>query len=242
MAHTSVEAHPLFSQVMEGEASEDMENVHSLMASLEVNETNADLRIKEQRKGLPIFKLKDKLEREVRNNQIMIVVGETGSGKTTQMPQHLAESGFAAKGKIGCTQPRRVAAKSVATRVAEEFGCRLGEEVGYSIRFEDCTDRKTKIKYMTDGVLLREALRDTELSAYSCIILDEAHERSINTDVLFGLLKKVVKQRPKLRLVITSATLDAAKFSEYFCDAPIFTIPGRTFPVDIEFMKQPTAT
>jgi ATP-dependent RNA helicase DHX8/PRP22 len=123
-------------------------------------------------------------------NNVLIVIGETGSGKTTQMTQFLAEEGFADRGKIGCTQPRRVAATSVAKRVAEEVGCRLGEEVGYAIRFEDCTGPETKIKYMTDGLLLREALIDPDMSAYSCIILDEAHERSINTDVLFGLLKR----------------------------------------------------
>lgn len=122
-------------------------------------------------------------------NPVLIVIGETGSGKTTQMTQYLAEAGFADRGKIGCTQPRRVAATSVAKRVAEEVGCRLGEDVGYAIRFEDCTGPDTKIKYMTDGLLLREALIDPDMSQYSCIILDEAHERSINTDVLFGLLK-----------------------------------------------------
>lgn len=123
-------------------------------------------------------------------NPVLIVIGETGSGKTTQMTQYLAEAGLADRGKIGCTQPRRVAATSVAKRVAEEVGCRLGEEVGYAIRFEDCTGPDTKIKYMTDGLLLREALIDPDMSQYSCIILDEAHERSINTDVLFGLLKR----------------------------------------------------
>ena len=118
-----------------------------------------------------------------------MVIGETGSGKTTQMTQYLAEAGYTSRGKIGCTQPRRVAAMSVSKRVAEEVGCRLGEEVGYAIRFEDCTSADTVIKYMTDGMLLREALLDDALSAYSVIMLDEAHERTIHTDVLFGLLK-----------------------------------------------------
>merc|ERR1719193_2153765 len=185
-----------------------------------------NMSIMEQRESLPIFKLKDELIKAISENQILIVVGETGSGKTTQMTQYIAEAGFAARGKIGCTQPRRVAAMSVAKRVAEEFGCRLGQEVGYTIRFEDCTTPETVIKYMTDGMLLREALIDSEMSAYSCIMLDEAHERSISTDVLFGLLKKVVKGRPDLKLIVTSATLDAVKFSEYFFEAPIFTIPS----------------
>ena len=195
--------------------------------------------ILEQRHSLPIYKLKDELVKAINDNQVLIVVGETGSGKTTQMTQYMAECGFAARGKIGCTQPRRVAAMSVAKRVAEEFGCRLGQEVGYTIRFEDCTTSETTIKYMTDGMLLREALIDADMSTYSCIMLDEAHERTINTDVLFGLLKKAVKQRPELKLVVTSATLDAVKFSEYFFEAPIFTIPGRTFPVEILYTREP---
>lgn len=120
---------------------------------------------------------------------MLVVVGDTGSGKTTQMTQYLAEAGFADKLKIGCTQPRRVAAMSVAKRVAEEVGCRLGQEVGYTIRFEDCTSPETKIKYMTDGMLQRECLVDPDMTQYSVLMLDEAHERTIATDVLFGLLK-----------------------------------------------------
>jgi len=122
-------------------------------------------------------------------NQVLVVVGDTGSGKTTQMTQYLAEAGYADRLKIGCTQPRRVAAMSVAKRVAEEVGCRLGQEVGYTIRFEDCTSPETKIKYMTDGMLQRECLVDPDMSQYSVLMLDEAHERTIATDVLFGLLK-----------------------------------------------------
>ena len=126
------------------------------------------------------------------------------------------EVGFSARGKIGCTQPRRVAAMSVAKRVAEEVGCRLGQEVGYTIRFEDCTTQDTKIKYMTDGMLLRECLIDSDMKQYSVIMLDEAHERTIHTDVLFGLMKKAVQKRKDLKLIVTSATLDSVKFSEYF--------------------------
>ncbi|XP_073282712.1 probable pre-mRNA-splicing factor ATP-dependent RNA helicase DEAH5, partial [Primulina huaijiensis] len=131
-----------------------------------------------------------------------------------------------------------MAAISVAKRVAEEFGCRIGEEVGYAIRFEDCTGPETLIKYMTDGMLLREILNDANLSQYSVIILDEAHERTIHTDVLFGLLKQLLRRRTDLRLIVTSATLDADKFSGYFFDCNIFTIPGRTFPVEILYTKQ----
>ena len=145
--------------------------------------------MQEQRQGLPIYKFREQLVQAVRDHQILVVVGDTGSGKTTQMTQYLAEEGFADRGKIGCTQPRRVAAVSVAKRVAEEVGCRLGQEVGYTIRFEDCTSPETRIKYMTDGMLQREALIDPDMSQYSLIMLDEAHERTIATDVLFGLLK-----------------------------------------------------
>jgi len=197
------------------------------------------LSILEQRQSLPIYKLKDELVKAINDNQILIVVGETGSGKTTQMTQYIAEAGYTLRGKIGCTQPRRVAAMSVAKRVAEEFGCRLGQEVGYTIRFEDCTTPDTMIKYMTEGMLLREALIDSDMSSYSMIMLDEAHERTISTDVLFGLLKKVIKKRADMKLIVTSATLDAVKFSEYFFEAPIFTIPGRTFPVEILYTREP---
>lgn len=195
--------------------------------------------IQEQRQSLPIYKLKNELLQAVHDNQVLVVIGETGSGKTTQVTQYLAEAGYATKGKIGCTQPRRLAAMSVAKRVAEEFGCRLGEEVGYAIRFEDCTGPDTMIKYMTDGMLLREVLVDKCLSSYSVIMLDEAHERTMHTDVLCGLLKDLVKRRKDLRLIVTSATLDAEKFSGYFFDCNSFTIPGRTFPVEILWAKQP---
>jgi ATP-dependent RNA helicase DHX8/PRP22 len=196
--------------------------------------------IKEQREGLPIYKLREELLKAIQDNQILVVVGETGSGKTTQMTQYLLEEGYTPKGKkIGCTQPRRVAAMSVAKRVAEEVGCRLGETVGYAIRFEDCTSPETLIKYMTDGMLLRECLIDPNLPNYSVIMLDEAHERTISTDVLFGLLKDTAKRRPDLKLIVTSATLDAEKFSEYFFNCPIFNIPGRLFPVEILYTKAP---
>ena len=195
--------------------------------------------IVEQRQSLPIYKLRSELVKAIHDNQVLIVVGETGSGKTTQITQYLAEEGYIARGKIGCTQPRRVAAMSVAKRVAEEYGCRLGQEVGYTIRFEDCTSPETVIKYMTDGMLLRESLIDAEMSQYSVIMLDEAHERTVPTDVVFGLVKKAVSKRPDLKLIVTSATLDSIKFSTYFNEAPIFTIPGRTFPVEILYTKEP---
>eukprot|EP00933_Yihiella_yeosuensis_P000422 TRINITY_DN10064_c3_g1_i1.p1 TRINITY_DN10064_c3_g1~~TRINITY_DN10064_c3_g1_i1.p1 ORF type:complete len:1136 (+),score=282.77 TRINITY_DN10064_c3_g1_i1:138-3545(+) len=195
--------------------------------------------MKEQRETLPIFKLRNELLQAIHDNQVLIVIGETGSGKTTQMTQYVAEAGYTSRGVIGCTQPRRVAAMSVAKRVAEEYGCRLGQEVGYAIRFEDLTGPDTLIKYMTDGMLLREILNDDMVSKYSVIMLDEAHERTISTDVLFGLLKKAIKKRKELKVIVTSATLDAEKFSSYFFNSHIFTIPGRTFPVEILYSKDP---
>lgn len=193
----------------------------------------------EQRQFLPIFAVRQELLTVIRDNSIVIVVGETGSGKTTQLTQYLHEDGYTDYGMIACTQPRRVAAMSVAKRVSEEMQVSLGEEVGYAIRFEDCTSEKTLIKYMTDGILLRESLREADLDHYSAVIMDEAHERSLNTDVLFGLLREVVTRRSDLKLIVTSATMDSDKFANFFGNVPIFHIPGRTFPVDILFSKTP---
>lgn len=195
--------------------------------------------IKEQREYLPVFGVRSELLSVVQENQIAVIVGETGSGKTTQLTQYLHEAGLTRFGMIGCTQPRRVAAMSVAKRVSEEMGCELGQEVGYTIRFEDETSESTLIKYMTDGILLRESLKDADLDAYSCIVMDEAHERSLNTDVLFGLLRGVAARRRDLKVVVTSATLNAERFSEFFGGVPIFRIPGRTFKVDTYFAKVP---
>ena len=198
-----------------------------------------NLSIREQRETLPAFKMRQQFLDAVKQYQLLIVVGDTGSGKTTQLTQYLAEDGYANEGMIGCTQPRRVAAMSVAARVSDEVGCRVGEEVGYTIRFEDKTSDRTMIKYMTDGIMQREILLDPELSKYNVIMLDEAHERTIATDVLFGLLKKTLKRRPDMKLIVTSATLDAEKFSSYFNECPILSIPGRTFPVEIMYSREP---
>ncbi|KAJ2081967.1 hypothetical protein H4R24_001946 [Coemansia sp. RSA 988] len=193
--------------------------------------------IRKQRESLPAFTCRDELIRVIGDNQVTVVVGETGSGKTTQLAQYLHEAGYTQHGMIGCTQPRRVAAMSVAKRVSEEMDVELGQLVGYAIRFEDCTSRQTRLKYMTDGVLLHEALSSSDLNRYSVIIMDEAHERTLNTDVLLGLLRRIVAQRRDLRLIVTSATMNSRRFADFFGNAPVFTIPGRTFPVDIMFSR-----
>ena len=195
--------------------------------------------LREQREYLPAFAVREDLLHVIRENQVTIVVGETGSGKTTQLTQFLYEDGYGHGGMIGCTQPRRVAAMSVAKRVAEEMDIRLGSTVGYAIRFEDCTSKETVIKYMTDGVLLRESLNEPDLDRYSCIIMDEAHERALNTDILMGLFKKILQRRRDLKLIVTSATMNSKRFSDFFGGAPEFTIPGRTFPVDVMFHRSP---
>merc|ERR1719500_1697221 len=198
--------------------------------------------LKEVKESLPVFPFRQDLIDAVEAHQVLIIEGETGSGKTTQLPQYLHEAGLTSDDKkIGCTQPRRVAAMSVAARVAEEMGVKLGNQVGYSIRFEDCTSEKTVIKYMTDGMLLREFLGEPDLSSYSVMMIDEAHERTLHTDILFGLIKDIARFRPDLKLLISSATLDAEKFSEFFDNAPIFRIPGRRFPVNIYYTKAPEA-
>ncbi|KAL3313577.1 putative pre-mRNA-splicing factor ATP-dependent RNA helicase dhx16, partial [Cichlidogyrus casuarinus] len=198
--------------------------------------------LQESRKCLPIYSFRESLLDAIREHQVIIIEGETGSGKTTQIPQYLYEAGYTKDDKkIGCTQPRRVAAMSVAARVSQEMNVKLGGEVGYSIRFEDCTSPRTVVKYMTDGMLLREFLTEPDLGSYSVMMIDEAHERTLHTDVLFGLVKDVARFRPDLKLLISSATLDAEKFANFFDDAPIFRIPGRRYPVDIYYTKAPEA-
>uniref|UniRef100_A0A8B9HG06 RNA helicase n=1 Tax=Astyanax mexicanus TaxID=7994 RepID=A0A8B9HG06_ASTMX len=194
--------------------------------------------IQEVRRSLPVFPYRQDLLNAIRDHQILVIEGETGSGKTTQIPQYLMEDGYTKGGmKIGCTQPRRVAAMSVSARVAQEVGVKLGNEVGYSIRFEDCTSERTVLKYMTDGMLLREFLTEPDLASYSVIIIDEAHERTLHTDILFGLIKDIARFRPDLKVLVASATLDTERFSCFFDDAPVFRIPGRRFPVDIFYTK-----
>ncbi|KAG2541246.1 probable pre-mRNA-splicing factor ATP-dependent RNA helicase DEAH2 isoform X1 [Panicum virgatum] len=196
--------------------------------------------ILEKRRTLPVWQQKEEFLRALRDNQALILVGETGSGKTTQIPQFVLETeGLGNRSMVACTQPRRVAAMSVSRRVAEEMDVTIGEEVGYSIRFEDCSSHKTVLKYLTDGMLLREAMADPLLEKYKVIVLDEAHERTLATDVLFGLLKEVLKNRPDLKLVVMSATLEAEKFQGYFSGAPLMKVPGRLHPVEIFYTQEP---
>ncbi|KAG8203326.1 hypothetical protein GWM34_01453, partial [Candida africana] len=192
------------------------------------------------RRDLPVHAQREEFLKIFHSTQIMVFVGETGSGKTTQIPQFVLydEMPHLTGKQVACTQPRRVAAMSVAARVADEMDVELGEEVGYNIRFENNSGPKTILKYMTDGMLLREAMEDHDLTRYSCIILDEAHERTLATDILMGLLKQVSVRRPDLKTIIMSATLDAEKFQNYFNNAPLLAVPGRTHPVEIYYTPE----
>lgn len=184
---------------------------------------------------LPVSGRADEIRELIENNQVVVIAGETGSGKTTQLPKICLQAGCGRRGLIGHTQPRRIAARSVASRLAEELKTPLGDKVGYQVRFSDQANRDTLIKLMTDGILLAEIQRDRYLTNYDCIIIDEAHERSLNIDFLLGYLKQILPRRPDLKLIITSATIDVEKFSKHFNNAPIVEVSGRTFPVDIVY-------
>ena len=196
--------------------------------------------IQQEKQNLPIYEYKQEILKLIKDKQILIIEGETGSGKTTQIPQYLYENGFCDNNKKICvTQPRRVAAMSVASRVAYEMGVKCGHEVGYSIRFEENVSPMTKIIYMTDGIFLRYLLSDNLLNEFSVIMIDEAHERSIQTDIIFGIIKTLIEKREDLRIIISSATLSTLKFKNYFSEAEIIKVPGRRFPVDIYYTKSP---
>lgn len=184
---------------------------------------------------LPVYEKRDEIKFAIQNNQVTIICGETGSGKTTQIPQICLELGRGVAGLIGHTQPRRLAARSVAERIAEELHSEIGQAVGYKVRFNDKTAPHSYIKLMTDGILLAETQTDRFLSAYDTIIIDEAHERSLNIDFLLGFLKQLLPKRPDLKLIITSATIDAERFSQHFNHAPVIEVSGRTFPVEIVY-------
>src|SRR5229473_7701276 len=185
--------------------------------------------------ALPINAKRDAIRAAVEEHPAVIVCGETGSGKTTQLPQILLEMGRGSAGRIGHTQPRRIAARSVAARVADELGTKVGALVGYKVRFHESVRPDTAIKLMTDGILLAETQGDPELRQYGSIILDEAHERSLNIDFLIGYLKKLVEVRSDLRVVVTSATIDAERFSRHFDGAPVIEVSGRLYPVEMRY-------
>lgn len=238
-----------------GEASDSSTNVKDVLH----NNRGSHLPLSHQRQLLPIAQLKREILYSVESFQTTILIGETGCGKSTQIPQYLLEAGWAVGDRcIVCTQPRRIAAMAVATRTASEMGCTLGEEVGYAIRFDSKCNNNTSIKYCTDGLLLRETMQDPLLSKYSVVIVDEAHERSLYTDILLGLLKKIHRRRPDLRVIIASASLDAQELKDFFethhkvkdiNSAPtekgesacILSITGRTHPVDVLYLEQPTS-
>ena len=184
---------------------------------------------------LPVTGKKDDIAQLIKANQVVIVCGETGSGKTTQLPKICLSLGLGASGFIGHTQPRRIAARTVADRIAEELGETIGKSVGYKIRFNDKTHTESLVKLMTDGILLAESQNDPYLSQYEVIIIDEAHERSLNIDFLLGYLKWLLPKRPDLKVVVTSATIDTQRFSTHFNNAPIIEVSGRTYPVDMRY-------
>lgn len=189
---------------------------------------------------LPVSEHREKILTALKENQVLVIAGETGSGKTTQLPKICLELGLGARGLIGHTQPRRLAARSVAQRLAEELAVPLGEQVGYQVRFHDQQSDNTLIKLMTDGILLAETQKDPFLNRYEVIIIDEAHERSLNIDFLLGYLKRILPRRPDLKVIITSATIDLERFSKHFNDCPIIEVSGRTYPVQLEY--QPLLT
>lgn len=184
---------------------------------------------------LPVSQKRDDIAKAIEENQVVIVAGETGSGKTTQLPKICAELGRGKFGLIGHTQPRRLAARSVANRIAEEMETKLGEFVGYKVRFNDQISENTQIKLMTDGILLAEIQHDRFLNQYDTIIIDEAHERSLNIDFILGYLKELLPRRPDLKVIITSATIDPERFSKHFNNAPIIEVSGRTYPVETRY-------
>lgn len=208
--------------------------VESEVASLKARGDNVPKL--EYPESLPVSQRREEIVKAIKENQVVIIAGETGSGKTTQIPKMCLEAGFGIKGLIGHTQPRRLAARAVASRIAEELHEQLGKSVSYKVRFTDISSPEAYIKLMTDGILLSELASDRQLLSYDVIIIDEAHERSLNIDFLLGYLKTLLIRRPELKIIITSATIDVERFSEHFGGAPIIEVSGRTYPVEVVYM------
>jgi ATP-dependent helicase HrpA len=189
--------------------------------------------------SLPIAARSDEIVKLIRDHQVIVLAGETGSGKTTQLPKLCLAAGRGTAGMIGCTQPRRIAARTVARRVASELDTTVGDLVGFQVRFTEQVGDAALIKFMTDGILLAETQGDAWLSAYDTIILDEAHERSLNIDFLLGYLKRLLAKRSDLKLIVTSATIDTARFAAHFGNAPVVEVEGRTYPVEVRWRSPP---
>src|SRR4051812_20496092 len=214
------------------------------LAQISADIDKAELRIAARRESvpkieypeeLPVSRLKDEIGAAIDKHQVVIVAGETGSGKTTQLPKICLELGRGIRGQIGHTQPRRLAARTVADRIASELKTELGDAVGYKVRFTDQSGQDTLVRLMTDGILLAEIQTDRSLRQYDTLIIDEAHERSLNIDFILGYLKQLLPRRPDLKVIITSATIDPERFSKHFDDAPIVEVSGRTYPVEVRY-------
>src|SRR5690349_1112571 len=215
-----------------------------IVAAITADVEKAEARIAQRRQGvpevrypqeLPVSQRREDLLAAIRDHQVVIVAGETGSGKTTQLPKICLELGRGIIGQIGHTQPRRIAARTVAERIAEELATPLGDAVGFQVRFATSSGDRTLIKVMTDGILLAEIQQDRLLRQYDTLIIDEAHERSLNIDFLLGYLKQLLPRRPDLKVIITSATIDPERFSRHFADAPVVEVSGRTYPVEVRY-------
>lgn len=234
-----------------GHIEEERLNIVEAASSAVVYNPNASFSIERQRQSLPVFRYRNHILYLVENYRTVVIVGETGCGKSTQIPQYLIEAGWAAGGRVvAVTEPRRVAAITVATRVAEEHGSVLGDEVGFAVRFDSrCNQSRTRLKFVTDGLLIREMMSDPLLSNYSVIMLDEAHERSLCTDIVIGLVKKIQRRRPELRVIVASATLDAEKVRDFFNtnvtgdpskdDVAVLSVEGRMFSIDVFYSLDP---
>ncbi|CAA6806507.1 MAG: ATP-dependent helicase hrpA, partial [uncultured Thiotrichaceae bacterium] len=232
--------HRLRRQLQQLERKPDEQRLVQWLQKAEASAKRRELRVANVLKpeypdDLPVAQRRDEIIKAIKGNQVIVICGETGSGKTTQLPKMCLDAGLGINGFIGHTQPRRLAARTVAARIAEELKSPLGQQVGYKVRFTDKTRKDSYIKLMTDGILLAEIQRDRFLNDYDTLIIDEAHERSLNIDFLLGYLKWLLPKRRDLKLIITSATIDPERFAQHFTGAPIIEVSGRTYPVEMRY-------